>query len=184
MSVITSPPETKAQLSKNYKIETGPCDEKHCVQLIKFDDFMTYTTFINCFCDSYELEATRLHNQLYDLLNGPKPTLEEIHVLDDKLKKKFPGKSLFRQPTTWPVTSYENFNFFGKNGLIQKLTTLGIPSYHKGLTDKTFIENFYDIFYIRDLYQFLYPDRVPCKKYPDFVYDDMELIYDSQSEYW
>ena len=184
MEVRTSPPETKTKFTKNYKIETGPCDENFCVQLPEFSDCTTHTTFINCFCDIDDLTAIRLHNKLHNVLNGPEPTLDKIDELDKQLKKNFNGKSLFRQPNSWPLVSYENFNFYGTNGLIQKLIFLGIPTYHKGLTDKTFIKHFYDVFYIRDLYHFLYPDRIPCKKYPDTVYEDMELIYDSQLVYW
>ena len=65
----------------------------------------------------------------------------------------------------WPTRNYEEQDFYGPNGLVQKLLSHGNPFskdlYPSGkeLTDNQFISIFYDIFWVRDIHGMLYSER-------------------------
>ena len=137
------------------KIEIKSCGEG-CY--LKTRDWIFY-----CVCDWREHEIIRCHNWLQDVLASESPTLEAINEIHEKVKRFFPWSSGIERnfsaggwgPESERLQNLDNVDF-SRFGVL--LAPHGNPM-KKSMEQKKFIQNFYDFFYVRDVYKQFYPGK-------------------------
>ena len=134
------------------KVEIVPCGE-WCYLM----DSRNY-----CYCDRRKNAVKRCHNLLQDVLASNAPTLDVIEEIMERLKSLFNWMSIKKCENGfgWIAPGEE---IRPHNGCQTDFSRFGIIlARHgnfaaNGINEGNFIKEFYDFFWIRDIYQHYYP---------------------------